>query len=65
LQDLGIISKLKDTNKKIKRKYSTEAIRPLFPLPSSKKHISDQKIGRLEPTPALKYRGLEEVQATG
>jgi len=43
----------------------TEAIRPLFPLQPSKKHICSQKMGRLEPTPALKYRGLEEVQATG
>ena len=43
----------------------SQAIGPLFPLQPSKKHLSSQKIGRLEPTPALKYRGLELVPATG
>ena len=43
----------------------TEVIRPLFPLQPSKKHINGQKMGRLEQTPALKYRGLEKVQVTG
>jgi len=42
----------------------TKAIRPLFPLQPSKKHINGKKIGRLEPTPALKYRGLEIGPAT-
>ncbi len=41
----------------------TEAIRPLFPLKPSKKHSSGQKMGRLEPTPGLKYRGLEDATA--
>ena len=40
-----------------------EAICPLVPKLSSKKHLSGKKIGRLEPTPGLKYRGLEEIQA--
>jgi hypothetical protein len=40
-----------------------EAICPLFPLRSSQKHLSSQQIGRLEPTPGLKYRGLQEIHA--
>ncbi len=34
------------------------AIRPLFPLESSKKHMHTRDMGRLEPTPSLKYRAL-------
>jgi len=55
---------LSDSKFEDKLEQLTEAIRPLFPLQPSKKHISGQKMGRLEPTPALKYRGLEKVQAT-
>lgn len=33
-----------------------QAIRPLFPLQPSKKHLHLRDWGRLEPTPALKYR---------
>ncbi len=54
-----------DSTFKDKLEQFAKEIRPLFPLQPSKKHISGQKMGRLEPTPALKYRGLEEVQATG
>jgi hypothetical protein len=35
----------------------TQAIRPLFTLQPSKKHIHGQNIGRFEPTSALRYRG--------
>ncbi len=34
----------------------TEAIKPLFPLQPSGKHMNARDLGRLEPTPALKYR---------
>ncbi len=34
----------------------TEAIKPLFPLQPSGKHMNTRDLGRLEPTPALKYR---------
>ena len=34
----------------------TRAIHPLFPLKPSKKHMHLRDRGRLEPTPALKYR---------
>lgn len=37
----------------------TQAILPIVPLQPSKKHIHGQDLGRLEPTPALKYRGIE------
>ena len=33
-----------------------EAIKPLFPLQPSGKHMNARDLGRLEPTPALKYR---------
>jgi hypothetical protein len=33
----------------------TQAIRPLFPLQPSAKHRPTRELGRLEPTPALKY----------
>lgn len=33
-------------------------IRPLFPLEPSKKHMHARAMGRLEPTPSLKYRAL-------
>lgn len=32
-----------------------EAIKPLFPLQPSGKHMNTRELGRLEPTPALKY----------
>jgi hypothetical protein len=41
----------------------TEAIRPLFPLKPSKKHLSGKKMGRVEPTPSLKYQGFPEANA--
>lgn len=34
----------------------TQAIRPLFPLQPSEKHMHTRELGRLEPTPALQYR---------
>lgn len=33
----------------------TDAIRPIFPLEPSKKHMSGRSLGRLEPTPSLNY----------
>jgi len=51
-------------NDKIKLEQLTETIRPLFPLQPSKKHVSGEDMGKLEPTPSLKYRGLEEEKAT-
>jgi len=53
-----------DSTFKDKLEQLTEAIRPLFPLQPSKKHVSGEKMGRLEPTPSLKYRGIEIVPAT-
>lgn len=52
-----------DSTFKDKLEQLTETIRPLFPLQPSKKHISGQDMGRLEPTLSLKYRGLEEAKA--
>lgn len=40
----------------------TQALRPLFPLQPSKKHRHLRDWGRLEPTPALKYRA-QQAQA--
>ena len=37
----------------------TQAIHPLFPLQPSKKHLHLRDWGRLEPTPALKYRARQ------
>jgi hypothetical protein len=37
----------------------SQAIRPLFPLQPSNKHLHGRDPGRLEPTPALKYRRIE------
>ena len=34
----------------------TEAIRPLFPLQPSGKHMNNRELGRLEPSPSLGYR---------
>jgi hypothetical protein len=52
---------LDDSKLEHKLEQLTEAIRPLFPLQPSKKHLSGQEMGRLEPTPTLKYRSLEAV----
>ncbi len=41
----------------------TQAIRPLFPLQPSKKHMHLREWGRLEPTPSLKYRALRAQQS--
>lgn len=46
-----------------KLKQLAEVISPLFPLQPSKKHLSGQKMGKLEPTPSLKYRGLFDTKA--
>lgn len=54
---------LDDSTFKDKLEQLTKTIRPLFPLKRSKKHVSGKDMGRLEPTPSLKYRGLEEVEA--
>jgi hypothetical protein len=35
-----------------------KVIRPLFPLQPSKKHMHTRTMGRLEPTPSLRYRAL-------
>jgi hypothetical protein len=35
-----------------------KVIRPLFPLEPSKKHMHTRTMGRLEPTPSLRYRAL-------
>ena len=53
-----------DSTFKDKLEQLTETIRPLFPLLPSLKHVNGQYMGRLDPTPGLKYRGLEEVKAT-
>lgn len=34
----------------------TEAIKPLFPLQPSGKHMNTRELGRLEPSPSLRYR---------
>lgn len=54
---------LEDSQFADKLEQLTQAIRPLFPLQPSKKHIHGQDLGRLEPTEGLKYRGIE-AQAT-
>jgi hypothetical protein len=36
----------------------TQTIRALFPLQPSKKHMNARPMGRLEPTPSLRYRAL-------
>ncbi len=41
----------------------TQAIRPLFPLQPSKKHMHLRDWGRLEPTPSLKYRALRAQES--
>jgi len=53
-----------DSAFKDKLEQLTKVIRPLFPLQPSKKHVNGKDMGRLEPTPSLKYRGLEEAKAT-
>ncbi|SEH06117.1 transposase [Candidatus Venteria ishoeyi] len=40
----------------------TEAILPLVPLQKSDKHMTGHELGKLEPTPGLKYR-IQELQA--
>jgi hypothetical protein len=42
----------------------TQAIRPLFSLQPSEKHMHTRERGRLEPTPALQYRA-RCAQASG
>jgi len=54
-----------DSTFKDKREQLTETIRPRFSLKRSKKHVSGKEMGRLEPTPTLKHRGLEGAKATG
>jgi len=53
-----------DSAFKEKLEQLTKAIRPLAPKQPSKKHVNGQDMGRLEPTPSLKYRGLFDTKAT-
>jgi len=53
-----------DSTFKDKLEQLTETIQTLFPLQPSKKHVNGKDMGRLEPTPSLKYRGLEREKAT-
>src|SRR5438552_9250364 len=50
-----------DPQDKLKR--FTNALHEVFAFGSSKKHMSQRQLGRLEPTPALKYRA-DEVMRT-
>src|SRR2546428_457805 len=50
-----------DPQEKMKR--FTNALHEVFAFGSSKKHMSQRQLGRLEPTPALKYRA-DEVMRT-
>jgi hypothetical protein len=50
-----------DPQDKLKR--FTDALHEVFACGSSKKHMSQRQLGRLEPTPALKYRA-DEVMRT-
>jgi hypothetical protein len=41
----------------------TEALHEVFTLEPSKKHLGPHQVGRLEPTPSLKYRGYDVMPA--
>ena len=40
----------------------TQALREAFVIEHSKKHLAQRQLGRLEPTPYLKYRGAEVMR---
>jgi hypothetical protein len=50
-----------DPQDKLKR--FTNALHEIFALGSSKKHMIQRQLGRLEPTPSLKYRAHEVIRA--
>ena len=43
----------------------TRAIQELVPLQSSAKHMCNRDLGRLEPTPSLRYRAREALAGAG
>jgi hypothetical protein len=53
-----ITSLLEDKNPGKKLKKLGKMIKEVFQLRPSDKHMSGRDLGRLEPTPALKYRAL-------
>jgi len=42
----------------------TQALHEVFAFGRSKKHMIQRQLGRLEPTPSLKYRAYEVMRAT-
>ena len=49
-----------DPQEKLKR--FTHALHEVFAFGSSKKHMSQRQLGRLEPTPSLQYRAYEVLR---
>ena len=49
-----------DSQEKLKR--FTNALHEVFAFGSSKKHMSQRQLGRLEPTPSLQYRAYEVLR---
>jgi hypothetical protein len=49
-----------DPQEKLKR--CTNALHEVFAFGSSKKHMSQRQLGRLEPTPSLQYRAYEVLR---
>ena len=49
-------------NPQEKRKCFTQALHEMFTFGRSKKHMIQRQLGRLEPTPALKYRAHEVMR---
>ena len=42
----------------------TQALHGVFTFSHSKKHLTQRQLGRLEPTPSLKYRAHEVMRTT-
>jgi hypothetical protein len=51
-------------NPQEKLKRFTQALHEVFVFGRSKKHMIQRQLGRLEPTPALKYRAHEVMRTT-
>jgi hypothetical protein len=51
-------------NPQEKLKHFTQALHEVFAFGRSKKHMIQRQLGRLEPTPSLKYRAHEVMRTT-
>jgi hypothetical protein len=58
----GIDDLVSSDDSREKRKRFTEAFHGMFALGRSKKHMIQRQLGRLEPTPSLKYRAREVMR---